>query len=799
MNNLNTGDKVCWFVGAIIDDKDQSNRFIADGIWENGYENKYLDLVKSMLPGERIAIKSSYTRKHDLPFDNKNNMVSVIAIKAIGEITKNYNDGTKIEVEWTKIDPVKEWYFFTNRTTIWRVLPEEWTKVGLIDFAFHDKKQDIDRFRNDPFWRERFGDIVEDERRFQWTKFYTALADKLLIYKNDRSDLVSAIEKIAKRVDLSYLEEKLSNGTTTFLRDICPFTIFGMFNRGITDSNRKTITKELAEFLDIRELIPDKFDGIPTLNNLRSWFYGYEADRKPDDIDKLWKVFEEAIKHADSEETEDKSSFIEAYNAAANIHGVGWNLTMGLYWIRPWNYPTLDGNSRQYISKKLRIEIGLNGPQNRCSALDYFAVMGDLETRFQEDGYPVHSYPELSLSAWLYKAPTPYDDIREKRWKDLIYKYILKLCENTNSKEFNRQQFLEVYLNDLQAAYPQNNTIEFTIDRNYQLLRDDGIIEFLGNGKYRLLMEFPDSESENEIIQPPIETYTIDNIVKDGCFVDREEIASMLERFRTKKNLILQGPPGTGKTWLAKRLAQALMGQKDESRIRAVQFHPNLSYEDFIRGWRPVGEGKLSMVDGPFMESVKLALTNSSDKYVIVIEEINRGNPAQIFGEMLTLLEVDKRTPDEALELCYRREENERVYIPDNLYIIGTMNIADRSLALVDFALRRRFAFVELEPCFNEIWRKWVVNECHVNPEILKEIHIRITSLNEEIESDFSLGKQFRIGHSYVTPPLKTQIIDTRKWYIQVVKTEIVPLLEEYWFDKQEKVKKANEELLKGI
>ena len=122
------------------------------------------------------------------------------------------------------------------------------------------------------------------------------------------------------------------------------------------------------------------------------------------------------------------------------------------------------------------------------------------------------------------------------------------------------------------------------------------------------------------------------------------------------------------------------MGQRDDSKVRPVQFHPNLSYEDFIRGWRPVGDGKLTLVDGPFMEMIEAAAKDHSSKHVVVIEEINRGNPAQIFGEMLTLLEVDKRTPNEALELTYKRTEGERVFIPDNLYVIGTMNIADRSL-----------------------------------------------------------------------------------------------------------------------
>ena len=298
---------------------------------------------------------------------------------------------------------------------------------------------------------------------------------------------------------------------------------------------------------------------------------------------------------------------------------------------------------------------------------------------------------------------------------------------------------------------------------------------------------------------PESDSYSIDNILYDGCFLEEIKLEKILEHLHDKKNLILQGPPGTGKTWLAKRLAFALIGQKDDSRVRAVQFHPNLSYEDFVRGWRPVGDGKLTLVDGPFLEVVNTAKDSPDSIYVIVIEEINRGNPAQIFGEMLTLLEADKRTPAEALELSYRRADDERVYIPDNVYVIGTMNVADRSLALVDLALRRRFAFIDLEPVFGQPWRDWVRDQYRIDLDILTDIEKRIQSLNDEISADTSLGPQFRIGHSYVTPPFGSSIEDGRNWFRQVVETEIGPLLDEYWFEAPDKAEQARQRLLEGF
>lgn len=578
------GSRACWFVGVTYGSEDQTSRFLNNGIWENGYQDKYLDQIKSIQTGDRIAIKSSYTRKRDLPFDNCGQSVSVMGIKAIGVVKKNHGDGRTLDVEWTPFDPPKEWYFYTNRSTVWRVLPGDWTTDALIGFTFEEKAQNISRFRNTPYWRERFGDTSVDKRRFLWTSFYAAIADKLLLYRDQRDELIKGIHSIASKVEgLSNLQDQFQDGSTGPLKDICPFTAMGIFNRAITDKNRKNIATELATFLGVEEVVPDSFEGIPILNNQKSWFFGFDNKRKSDDIDALWEIFAQAITFSDSDDSDIRAGFISAYDSAAERFGVGWNLTMGLYWIRSWNFPTLDGQSQRYISKKLNIKIGLNGPKGRCNANNYLAVLDTLETRFQEEAYPVHSFPELSLAAWLFKDGGT-------------------------------------------SAHPNATDTDVQGDE-------------------------PGSEPEEEVTIAPIEPYSVDNIIRDGCFIERMKLERILERLRTKKNLILQGPPGTGKTWLAKRLAFALIGQKNDSKVRAVQFHPNLSYEDFVRGWRPSGDGKLTLVDGPFVERIRAAENEPNTKHVIVIEEINRGNPAQIFGEMLTLLEVDKRTPNEALEL----------------------------------------------------------------------------------------------------------------------------------------------------
>ena len=734
---IDSAPHATWFVGASYGGTDdQLPRFLAEGIWENGYDDKLLDVVRSMRPGERIAIKSSYTRKHGLPFDSRGRAVSVMGIKAVGTITENLNDGKRVKVDWAKVEPVREWYFYTHRATIWRVLPGEWMNDALIAFAFDDKPQDVDRFRNEPFWRERYGTTSPEKQRFEWTDFYEAVAEKLLAHADDRTPLIKGIHEIASRVPgLTYLQDKFPDGTSGPLRDICPFTTMGTFNRSMTDASRKTIAGELAKLLGVTVPVPPSFEGIPVLNNQRSWFFAYADKRGASDIDALWKVFVAASKMVDGDQLDTRDAFIRAYDEATQVWGVAWNLSTGLYWAHPWEFLTLDSQSRHYINKRLGLNVAISGQQGPCDGRAYLKLLDDLRSRFGEDGYPVHSFPDLSLASWMYKDPVDEP----------------------------------VQAGDIGTNAGAEQETEGEVREAFQ-------------------------------VAAPIAPYSVEDILKDGCFLERAEIDRLLDRLRTKKNLILQGPPGTGKTWLAKRLAFALMGQKDDSKVRAVQFHPNLSYEDFVRGWRPTGEGKLSLADGVFMEAIKAASKDPSSKFVVVIEEINRGNPAQIFGELLTLLEAGKRTPNEALELCYPDADGKRrpVHIPENLYVVGTMNIADRSLALVDLALRRRFAFVGLEPRLGQVWRDWVVKDCAVDPGLVADIERRIAELNDQIATDARLGKQFRIGHSYVTPAHRLEAGDTKKWFQQVVDTEIGPLLDEYWFDAPDEAQKAIARLTQG-
>lgn len=276
--------------------------------------------------------------------------------------------------------------------------------------------------------------------------------------------------------------------------------------------------------------------------------------------------------------------------------------------------------------------------------------------------------------------------------------------------------------------------------------------------------------------------YTIENLKSDS-FIDDNKLEKMVSYLDRKKNIILQGPPGTGKTFVANKLAYALMGEKDDSRIEMVQFHQSVSYEDFIQGYRPTNAGSFKLKNGNFYKLCARALKNTDKPYFFIIDEINRGNLSKIFGELLMLIESDKRSQEYAINLMYSDSEESRFYVPPNVHIIGTMNTADRSLSVVDYALRRRFAFFDLIPEFNEKFKVFL-RGVNVANELIDKISSRMNRLNAEIAEDLGVG--FRIGHSFFTPNSET--IPNNDWFTDVVEFEIKPLLDEYYFDDSSQV-----------
>ena len=319
---------------------------------------------------------------------------------------------------------------------------------------------------------------------------------------------------------------------------------------------------------------------------------------------------------------------------------------------------------------------------------------------------------------------------------------------------------------------PELQHMEYFINPNGSFFK-------LSQGEYNYLMDIIRDENPvltSDVIFPK---YTKEDFLSEVYMTEANyDILNSL--VRNKKNIILQGAPGVGKTFIAKRLAYAMMGEKDGSRVESVQFHQNYSYEDFVQGYRPKDAG-FKLVDGIFYTFCQKASNHPDKEYFFIIDEINRGNLSKIFGELLVLIENDKRGPKHKMTLAYG---DIPFSVPENLYIIGMMNTADRSLAMIDYALRRRFSFVEIEPGFlSEGFRSY---QNSLANETFNTLIDQIKQLNREIAEDESLGKGFRIGHSYFCGLDADTCTDNRLQ--SIVKFDILPTLSEYWFDDAKKV-----------
>ena len=306
----------------------------------------------------------------------------------------------------------------------------------------------------------------------------------------------------------------------------------------------------------------------------------------------------------------------------------------------------------------------------------------------------------------------------------------------------------------------------------------------------RIETSFLDSDDSVDIEEATavFPEYSAEEFLK-SVYMDRDQYNAIVGLLKTKKNIILQGAPGVGKTFAAKRLAYSMMGVKDASRVKLVQFHQSYSYEDFIEGYRPSGAG-FELVKGAFYSFCKKAAEDEENDYFFIIDEINRGNLSKIFGELFMLIENDKRGSE--LQLLYSRE---LFCVPRNVHIIGMMNTADRSLAMLDYALRRRFAFVELRPAFDsDGFRHYCAGLGNPRFEALVR---EAVALNKAIAADESLGDGFCIGHSYFCNMDADTCTDAA--LASIVDYELIPMLKEYWFDEPGKVREWSDRLRRSL
>jgi 5-methylcytosine-specific restriction protein B len=317
-------------------------------------------------------------------------------------------------------------------------------------------------------------------------------------------------------------------------------------------------------------------------------------------------------------------------------------------------------------------------------------------------------------------------------------------------------------------------------------INNQGSLFKLTEDEYDIIREVIDSKNiaqEAKLGSSEIVPYSFKDDA-DKPFISETEFLQTVELLRRKKNIILQGAPGVGKTFIARKLAYELMGVKNDAQIEMVQFHQSYSYEDFIQGLRPSKNG-FELRNGVFYTFCQQALAHPERQFFLIIDEINRGNLSKIFGELMMLIETDKRSDKYALKMTYSEDEADRFYVPPNLYIIGTMNTADRSLAIVDYALRRRFAFINLKPEFGDKFINFLQNR-GVTESTIEFICSSIGKVNKAIASDINLGSGFQIGHSYFCS--KNGEATESVWINEIINFEIKPLLEEIWFDDAAKV-----------
>lgn len=697
------------------------------------------------------------------------------------------------------------------------------------------------------------------DTKFQWTNFYMELATALLEYKNNRSELIGKLKTIFSDAGMNFpFKEK---GKETY-EDICPFTIFGSFNKGITNANRIALLEQFAKQFSIKSAVPTEFDGIPVVMNLSAWFFAYKGNRGEHDIDNLWDLLDKAIAYSDEASAENKNAFISAYDTVTKQKMIKWNITMGLYWVRPYTFINLDSTNRAFITDVDNMPhyfttIFSDINKGLPDGTSYLFMCEQAKNALNQKEYEYHSFPELSYCAWKSsqagkpeEPPTKTVDSNVKETDYWIYSPGDNACmwdeffkngimgigwdEVTNLKDFASKEEIKEFMKKVyDASYSYKNnahclwqfaneikvgdvvfvkkgmhkiigrgvvTSDYIYDSSRDTYKHIRKVDWQNNGEWehpgqavmktltnisaypdyvqKLLDLFaedsPEEASEQkEIKYPP---YSKDDFLNE-VYMDEDTYNTLTELLEAKNNVILQGAPGVGKTFAAKRLAYSIMGQKDTSRVAMVQFHQSYSYEDFIQGYRPSKEG-FELENGAFYKFCKEAEEDNERPYFFIIDEINRGNLSKILGELMMLIEKDKR--GEKIKLLY---SNEWFTVPQNVRIIGMMNTADRSLALMDYALRRRFAFFDFAPAFSsEGFKNYLAEK---NSPKLESLITVVESLNNTISSDESLGDGFRIGHSYFC----TDDEITDEWLKSVVEYEVIPLIKEYWFDEPTKVR----------
>lgn len=713
------------------------------------------------------------------------------------------------------------------------------------------------------------------DNQFDWVDFYKEFANKLLEYKDNRTELIKKVERI---YEVTKIPQPTLDDDDKIV-DIDPFTVFGMFNKKLKYSKRIKFITEIANSFQIDSKIPTSLDSIPILNPQNATFYKFTSERDDDEMDNLWGLFEYALAYAKEQSDENYRNVTKYFDLSINIKRNGTaKITMGLYWIAPDFYMNLDGRNDWFIyeSGRIPIEIIKSLPralENKITAEEYFEIVNKMRDYLSSGESEFKNFNELSFEAWRYSeelnkqrrqgyikqdkenkgAASADEDVETVRywmfspgnnasyWNEYYNEGIMAIgwdaigdLSQFNSKSEITETMQELYNSNSSFKNDTHTTWQFANEMKPGdiVFAKKGLHNIVGRGVVESDYIFDDDREFNKSIrkvrwtdkgewsithQQAMKTLTditrlVDTVEElnslfedvieetpnyfprydkeqflEEVFIDEEQYDRLTSLIGTKMNVILQGAPGVGKTYVAKRLAYSLMGIKDPERVSMIQFHQSYSYEDFIMGFRPNEDG-FQLDTGVFYDFCKKAEIDSDNDYYVIIDEINRGNVSKIFGEMFMLIEKDKRGIE--VQLLY---SHEKFSIPENVYIIGTMNTADRSLAMIDYALRRRFAFYDMQPGFKT--DGFENYQADLENEKFDELISCVEKLNKEITDDDTLGEGFCIGHSYFCNFKDVSDADLES----IVEYELIPLLKEYWFDEPKQVEKWSENLRRSI